>query len=61
MAPGDQQILLETVFKYYHIYFVKYIQLLNLKYLFAPVCAFHMYAVGYKVYHHPLLLLTWSP
>jgi hypothetical protein len=24
-----------------------------MKYLFAPICAFHMYAVGYEVYHHP--------
>jgi hypothetical protein len=24
-----------------------------MKYLFAPICAFHMYAVGYEVNHHP--------
>jgi predicted Abi (CAAX) family protease len=35
-----------------------HIKLLNLKYLFAPICAFHLYAVGYKVYHHPQFLLT---
>jgi hypothetical protein len=32
-------------------------KLLNLKYLFAPICAFHKYAVGYEVYHHPPFLL----
>jgi hypothetical protein len=31
---------------------------LNLKYLFALICAFYMYAVGYEVYQHPPLLLT---
>jgi hypothetical protein len=32
-------------------------KLLSLKYLFALICAFHMYAVGYEVYHHPKFLL----
>jgi hypothetical protein len=26
-------------------------------YLFAPICAFQMHAVEYKVYHHPPFLL----
>jgi hypothetical protein len=25
-------------------------KLLNLKYVFAPICAFRMYAVGYEMY-----------
>jgi hypothetical protein len=29
-----------------------------MKYLFAPICAFHVIAVGYEVYHHPPFLLT---
>jgi hypothetical protein len=28
-----------------------------MKYLFAPICAFHMYTVGCEVYYHPSLLL----
>jgi hypothetical protein len=34
-----------------------HIKLLNLKYLFVPICAFHTYAVGYEVSHHPPFLL----
>lgn len=33
------------------------IKLLNLKYLFHPICAFHVQAEGYEVYHHPPFLL----
>jgi hypothetical protein len=29
-----------------------------MKHLFAPICAFHVFAVGYEVYHHPPFLLT---
>jgi hypothetical protein len=34
------------------VYYIK-----NLKYLFVPICACHMYAVGYEVYQHPPSLL----
>jgi hypothetical protein len=34
-----------------------HITLLNLKYLFASIYAFYMYAAGYEVYHHPPFLL----
>jgi hypothetical protein len=53
------EFLLETVFKYYHIYCVKFIcYIKNLKYLFTPICAFHMYAVRYDVFSHsPFLLI----
>jgi hypothetical protein len=55
-------ILLETDFKYLHVYCVKFIAchiaLLNLKYLFVLILAFHMYAIGYEVNHHPTFLLT---
>jgi hypothetical protein len=34
------------------------IKLLNLHYLFSPICAFRAYAVGYEMYHHPQFLLT---
>jgi hypothetical protein len=59
MVSGVPQILLETVFKYHHIYCVKFIVILikNLKYLFVPICALHMYAVGHEVYHNPPFLL----
>jgi hypothetical protein len=30
----------------------------NLKYLFAFISTFHMYAVGYEVYHYPSFLLV---
>jgi hypothetical protein len=30
-----------------------YTILLNLKYLFASICAFYMYAAGYQLYQHP--------
>jgi hypothetical protein len=33
------------------------IKLLNLINLFALICAFYVYAVGYEVYHHPHFLL----
>jgi hypothetical protein len=56
-----REFLLETAFKYYHICCVKFItrltKLLHIKYLFAPICAFHMYAVGYEVFHHPPFIL----
>jgi hypothetical protein len=35
------------------IYYKFVNKLLHLKYLSAPICAFHMYSVGYEVYHHP--------
>jgi hypothetical protein len=35
-----------------------HIKLLNLKYLFVPICAFHVYAVGCDVYYDPQFLLT---
>jgi hypothetical protein len=35
--------------------------LLNFKYLFAPIYAFQMYAVGYEVYRHPPLTYIFIP
>jgi hypothetical protein len=41
------------------MYCVKFIicHIKNLKYLFAPICTFHRYAVGYEVYYNPPLFL----
>jgi hypothetical protein len=54
-----RRFLLETVFKYKHVDCIKFIMChikLNQKYLFAPICVFHVYVVGYEVYHHPPFL-----
>jgi hypothetical protein len=54
-----RKFLLEIVFKYEHIYSVKFVVCHNkiLIYLFASICTFHIYKVGYEVYHHPPFLL----
>jgi hypothetical protein len=64
MALGVRHILLETVFEYYNIYCIEliiyHIKLLSLKYLFVPIFAFHMCAVGYEVYRHPQFFTNMS-
>jgi hypothetical protein len=51
-----KQYLNTATFTALNLFYVILIK--NLKYLFASICAFQTYTVGYEVYHHPPCLLT---